>query len=124
MAHVMQQEDAETMARLEFRALRREARALCEQTWQLVAAARSRGALQSRESRLQVEVFGERRIQVLRLLLRGSARIDESRLAKLEKMIAAVLLSHAYFMKLQPVAQPARATLRVFGRGPSGEVVH
>lgn len=124
MAHVMQQQDAETAARLEFRALRREARALCEQTWQLVLAARSRGALQSREARLQVEVFGERRVQVLRLLLRGSDKIDESRLAKLEKMIAAILLSHAYFMNVQPVAQPARAGLRWFARTQSGEVLH
>ena len=120
----MQQQDAETAARLEFRALRREARALCEQTWQLVVAARARGALKSRESRLQVEVFGERRVQVLRLLLRGSDRIDESRLAKLEKMIAAVLLSHAYFMKVQPLPEPARPRLRFFARGQSGDVLH
>lgn len=121
----MQQQDAETAARLEFRALRTEARALCEQTWQLVVAARARGALQSREARLQLEVFGERRVQLLRLLLlRGSDRIDESRLAKLEKMIAAVLLSHAYFMNVQPVAEPARPRLWFFARGHSGEVLH
>ncbi len=121
MTHDMSQQDAATTAHLEFRSLRRKARALCEQTWQLLVAARSRGALQSRESRLQAEVFGERRVQVLRLLLKGSDRIDESRLAKLERLIAALLLSHAYFMNLQSAAEPSRPVRRLFRRGQSGE---
>jgi hypothetical protein len=120
MTHDMSR-DAENTAHLEFRSLRRKARALCEQTWQLLVAARSRGALQSRESRLQVEVFGERRVQVLRLLLKGSDRIDESRLAKLERLIAAILLSHAYFMNVQSAAGPARGTLRFFRRAQASE---
>ncbi len=121
MAHDNAQRDAQTTADLEFRVFRKRARALCEHTWQLVAAARSGGALQSREARLQVEVFGERRVQVLRLLLKGSAKIDESRLARLEKLIAAILLSHAYFTKLQSAEQPATAPLRLFRRGQSGQ---
>jgi hypothetical protein len=123
MAHDMSQRDAETTANLEFRVFRKRARALCEQTWQLVAAARARGALQTREARLQVEVFGERRIQVLQLLVKGSGRIDESRLARLEKLIAAILLSHAYFTKLQPAAERGSAPLR-FWRGQSSEAAH
>jgi hypothetical protein len=120
MANDLPQRSAETPANLEFRVLRKRARALCEQTCQLVAAARSRGELQSREARLQVEVFGERRVQVLQLLLPGSATIDEARLARLEQLISALLLSHAYFAKPQPAARPARPALRL-GRGPSSE---
>jgi hypothetical protein len=121
MVHDISHQDAETTANLEFRVFRKRARALCEHTWQLVAAARSRGALQSREARLQVEVFAERRVQVLQLLLKGSAKIDESRLARLEKLIAAILLSHAYFTNMQSAAAPARAPLRLFRRTQSGE---
>jgi hypothetical protein len=120
MAHDMSQRNAENAADLEFRVFRKRARALCEQTWQLVAAARARSALQTREAGLQVEVFCERRIQVLQLLLKGSGKIDESRLARLEKLIAAILLSHAYFTKVQPVAEPARPPVR-FLRGHSSE---
>ena len=122
MSHDLPQ-DAEDPAQREFRVFRKRARALCEQTWQLVAAARARGALQSREARLQVEVFGERRVQVLQLLLKGSAKIDESRLAKLEKLIAAILLSHAYFSKAQTATAPAGSAPRWF-RGSSCEAVH
>ena len=116
----MSQRDAETTADLEFRVFRKQARALCEQTWQLLEAARARGALQSREGRLQVEVFGERRVQVLQLLLKGAQKIDESRLAKLEKLIAAILLSHDYFSKAQTAAEPASSVLQLFRR-PSSE---
>lgn len=112
----MQQGVAGNTAHREFRALRRKARELCEQTWQLVLAARSRGSLKSRESRLQVEVFGERRVQVLKLLVKGSDGIDESRLAKLEKMIAALLLSHDYFVKVQSAPTPASPELRLLAR--------
>ncbi len=90
MASNIRIHDASLTARLESRALRKMARALCEHTRQLVVAAGARGALNSREAALQAQVFAERRVQLLQLLLTDIPEVEESRMARLEKLIAAI----------------------------------
>lgn len=94
------QEDPQVLASLEARALERMARALCEHSKQLLAAARTRGALGSREASLQVEVFAERCNQVGELLETDAAPVQESRLARLEKLVGALECSRGYFRQL------------------------
>jgi hypothetical protein len=94
------QKDPLVLASLEARALERMARALCEHSRQLLAAARTRGALGSREANLQVEVFTERCNQVGELLKADEAPAQESRLAKLEKLVGALECSRGYFRQL------------------------
>jgi len=95
------QKDPQTLAHLEARALERMARALCEHSRQLLAAARERGALGSREANFQVEVFTERCNQAGELLEAGEGSVQESRLAKLEKLVSALECSRGYFRTLQ-----------------------
>jgi len=99
LANHMGNEDLEA-ARLEQRALEKLARALCEHTQQLATAARSRGALGSREATLQSQVFAERRQQALQLLDVTAARIDESHMARLEKLVRALQFSRSYFLNI------------------------
>jgi hypothetical protein len=101
------QRDPLVLARLEAHALERMAHALCEHARQLQAAARERGALNSREARFQVEVFAEREAQADALLRAVDAPAQESRIARLEKLISALECSRGYFLGLQEA--PARS---------------
>jgi hypothetical protein len=94
------QKDPMVLASLEARALERMARALCEHSRQLLAAARTRGALSSREANLQVEVFAERCTQAGELLGVADAPVQESRIARLEKLVNALECSRGYFRQL------------------------
>jgi hypothetical protein len=89
------------LAHLEARALERMARALCEHSRQLLAAARDRGALNSREANFQVEVFAERCTQAGELLQSVDMPVQESRTARLEKLVSALECSRGYFSGLQ-----------------------
>jgi len=93
--------DPLVLARLEARALERMARALCEHSRQLLAAARARGALRSREANLQVEVFVERCAEAGELLRAVDVPVQESRTARLEKLVSALECSRGYFRGLQ-----------------------
>jgi hypothetical protein len=95
------QRDPLVLARLEAHALERMARALCEHSRQLLAAARARGALTSREANFQVEVFAERCAQAGELLQAVDAPVQESRIARLEKVVSALECSRGYFRGLQ-----------------------
>jgi hypothetical protein len=95
------QRDPLVLARLEARALERMAHALCEHSRQLLVAARARGALSSREANLQVEVFAERCTQAGELLQSVDAPVQESRIARLEKLVSALECSRGYFRGLQ-----------------------
>jgi hypothetical protein len=94
------QKDPLVLANLEARALERMARALCEHSKQLLATARERGALGSREASFQVEVFAERCTQAGELLEAGEVPAQESRLAKLERLVNALECSRGYFRQL------------------------
>jgi hypothetical protein len=93
--------DPVVLACLEARALERMARVLCEHSRQLLAAARARGALSSREANLQMEVFAERCAQAGELLQAVDAPVQESRTARLEKLVSALECSRGYFRGLQ-----------------------
>lgn len=101
MAAVQLNQDPDCTARLEQRALEKMACALCEHSQRLLAQARARGVLQSREADFQVEVFAERRAQVGRLLDAPAAGPDESRMARLEQLVTALECSRGYFRNLQ-----------------------
>ncbi len=92
--------DAQETATLEQRALEKLARVLCSHTQQLAQSARTRGALQSREAGLQSEVFAERYAQVMSLLDRAAPPVDESRMARLERLIQGIQFSRHYFMNV------------------------
>ena len=95
------QRDPLVLARLEMQALEKMARALCEHSRQLLAAARARGALRSREAGLQVEVFAERSAQAGELLGAVDEPVKESRIARLERLVNALECSREYFRHLQ-----------------------
>ena len=95
------EKDPLVLAYLEARALERMARALCEHSRQLLAAARARGVLGSREAGLQVEAFAERCAQAGELLQVVDAPARESRIARLEKLVNALECSRGYFRGLQ-----------------------
>ncbi len=95
-----QQPDAAGAAARELRAQEQLARVLCTHIQHLVTAAHSRGVLQSREDRLQTEVFAERCEQVMRLLDTPTSGIDEPRMARLEKLIEALEFSRSYFRRI------------------------
>jgi hypothetical protein len=95
------QRDPLVLARLEAQALERMARASCEHSRQLLAAARARGALTSREARLQLEVFDERCAQAGELLKAADSPAHEARIARLEKLVSALECSRGYFRGLQ-----------------------
>lgn len=105
MHTAIRKNDMQLLARLEARALERMARALCEHSRQLLAAARERGALGTRESKLQMEVFDERCAQVGELLKVVDAPVQESRTAKLERLVNALECSRGYFKGLAAVVQ-------------------
>lgn len=92
----------ESTASLEMRALEKMLRVLCEHTQQLVAAARERGLLGSREARLQAEAFAERCAQARQLLGAASGGVHETRLSRLEKLVEALHCSRDYFMNAGP----------------------
>ncbi len=93
-------EDAQVAASLEQRALEKLALVLCSHTQRLVLAARSRGALASREAGLQCEVFAERHAQVMKLLDTTAPAVDEARMARLERLIEGIQFSRHYFMNV------------------------
>jgi hypothetical protein len=92
--------DAQETASLEQRALEKLARALCSHTQQLALAARTRGALRSREAGLQSEVFAERQAQVMSLLGTAAPPVDEPRMARLERLIEGIQFSRHFFMNV------------------------
>lgn len=93
--------DPGVVASLEMRALEKMARALCEHTRQIAAAAGTRGALGTREAKLQVEVFAERCAQAAALLEVADPPVQESRIARLQQLVEALELSRRYFRGLK-----------------------
>ncbi len=113
-------QDGEATARLEQQALEKMARVLCDHTQQLASDARSRGVLGSREASLQEQVFAERRQQALQLLEAAAPRSDESRMARLEKLIQALQFSHTLFPeRIDPLAAPISVTRAGECTGPA-----
>lgn len=100
------QRDPLVAASLEARALEKMASVLCEHGRQLLAAARARGALESREANLQVEVFAERCNRAGELLKMADAPVQESRIASLEKLVIALECSRGYFLGLSDPLSP------------------
>lgn len=98
MARNTTSKEAQETASLEQRALEKLALVLCSHTQQLALAARSRGALRSREGGLQTEVFAERHTQVMNLLDTAAPAVNEPRMARLEKLIEGIEFSRHYFM--------------------------
>ena len=96
-------------ARLELHALERMVRALCEHTEQLLAEARARGALESREADLQMLAFGERRTEAMRLL-DSTSGWTESRIARLEQLVKALDCSRAFFLGTRSTARRSTVT--------------
>lgn len=92
--------DPQVAARLEMRALEKMAATLCEHTRQLMAAARRRGVLDTREAKLQVDVFVERSAQASELLRAVAAPVQESRIARLQQLVEALHVSRSYFLGL------------------------
>lgn len=92
--------DPDLTASLEQRALEKLALVLCSHTQQLALAARSRGALASREAGLQAEVFAERHAQVMNLLDTYAPEASEPRMARLERLIQGIEFSRHYFMNV------------------------
>ena len=92
--------DVQETASLEQRALEKLARVLCSHTQQLAQAARTRGALRTREAGLQSEVFAERYAQVMNLLDTAAPPVDEPRMARLERLIQGIQFSRHYFMNV------------------------
>jgi hypothetical protein len=104
LAHRISSEEAEVRDSLEQRALERLARVLCSHTEQLAREACLRGALGTREAVLQAEVFAERYAQVMSLLETNAPEVDETRMARLERLIAGIEFSRTYFMNIQAPA--------------------
>jgi hypothetical protein len=102
LAHKVSSEDAVVRDSLEQRALEKLALVLCNHTQQLAIAAYSRGALRSREASLQAEVFAERYTEVMSLLDTKAPPVDESRMARLERLIDGIQFCRNYFMNVQP----------------------
>lgn len=100
MVSLSRRQDAEVTASLEQRALEKLALVLCSHTQQLALAARSRGALGSREAGLQAEVFAERHAQVMDLLDTAAPEASEPRMARLERLIESIEFSRHYFMNV------------------------
>lgn len=98
MARNSSSADAQVTASLEQRALEKLALVLCSHTQQLALAARSRGALGSREAGLQSQVFAERYSQVMNLLDTAAPEVDEPRMARLERLIEGIQFSRHFFM--------------------------
>jgi succinate dehydrogenase flavin-adding protein (antitoxin of CptAB toxin-antitoxin module) len=97
MATILDQQDTETTARLELRALERMLGVLCEHIERLTHDARSRGELASREADLQLQAFAERRTQAVQLLHTDASEPQEQRIARLERVVEALDCSLAYF---------------------------
>lgn len=103
-------QDPDVTARLELHALERMVRALCEHTEQLLAEARARGALESREADLQMLAFGERRTEAMRLLDSTASGWTESRIARLEQLVKALDCSRAFFLGTRSTATRSTAS--------------
>jgi len=97
MAAILDQQDPETTARLELRALERMLGVLCEHIERLTHDARSRDKLASRETDLQLQAFAERRMQAVQLLQTDASEPQEQRIARLERVVEALDCSLAYF---------------------------
>lgn len=120
--------DLDSKVGLEIRALVKMVRALCRHTEQLVSAARSRGALDSREAELQLRAFAERRSEALKLP--AATEPPAMRIARLEKLVEMLECSRAYFRELErdgdgserslPAGEPARRGPRLRWPGSRG----
>ena len=93
--------DPDDTRRLELRALKKMVVALCEHTEQLADVACARGAIEAREARWQLQVFGARRDEAADLLARTSSEPDAIRIARFEKLVEALECSRAYFRRLE-----------------------
>lgn len=90
-------DDLESAAGLELRALERMIGARCEQIERMARDAVARNDLDSRESELQIQVFAERRSQALDQIGTATSEPLETRAARLERLLEALECSRAYF---------------------------
>lgn len=90
-------QNPETTARLELRALEKMIGVLCEHTEKLSDGVRARGKGASRETDFQLQAFDERRTQALQVLKVHTREPDETRIARLEKLVEALNCSRSYF---------------------------
>jgi hypothetical protein len=97
MAAVIDRYDRETTGRLELRALEKMIGALCAHIETLADAARCRGRLGSREARLQLEAFLERREKARAALASATSESFDVRLARLEQLVEALDCSRSFF---------------------------
>lgn len=91
---------AQARAEAELLAMEKVVRLLLQNIRQMMRTAGTAVALQSREGRLQLEVFEERRVQAMQLLDSPTGHA-ESRMAKLARLIEALQFSRAYFRQVQ-----------------------
>jgi hypothetical protein len=91
----------EARAEAELLAMEKLARLLLLNTGQILRAVESAVALQSREGRLQREVFEERRLQVMQLLDSPRRGTAEARIARLARLVEGLQFSRAYFRQVQ-----------------------
>jgi hypothetical protein len=101
LAHRQPDPAAEARAGAELLAMENVARLLLRNIEQIMRATGSSHELQSREGRLQLEVFEERRAQVMRLLDLPAQRPAEPRIARLARLVEGLQFSRAYFRKVQ-----------------------
>jgi hypothetical protein len=96
---------AEARAEAELLAMENVARLLLRNIEQMIRTLAPAMAPQSREGRLQREVFEERRAQVMRLLDAPASGPAESRIARLARLVEALQFSRAYFRQVQVSAK-------------------
>jgi len=97
MAATLNQNNPETSAHLELRAIEKMIGALCEHIGNMICDARFHSKRASRERTLQLEVFAERRTQALQLLNTTTCEPHETRISRFEKLLEALECSRAYF---------------------------
>ena len=88
---------AESVSHLELRALEKMVRVLCEYIARAARQADERGSCESREADLQLQVFLERRNEAKRVLHTDTTETQETRIARLEKIVESLDCSRAYF---------------------------
>lgn len=102
MSAVLDRQDSDITAHLEARALEKMIAALCRDTERLANEASGRGELESREARLQLEAFAERRAEALERLQDAREEPAQMRIGRLEKLVEALDCSRSYFRGAAP----------------------
>jgi len=97
MAAVLEPQRETLTEQDELAAVEQLARALCEQVARLIDTARSDDRLGTREARLQLAAFEERRQRALSVLDAPSGEPTSIRLGNLEKIAEALECSRAFF---------------------------